>query len=90
MRTALLAPALSLAILGSAPASAAPLCDELWGERNAVYAEAGYCFRTPRGIQAFGNAGCRFDEIRDVPLSARDRQKVSAIVREKQRSGCRE
>ncbi|KAB1071506.1 YARHG domain-containing protein [Methylobacterium planeticum] len=90
MRTTLLALALCPTILAPTPAGAAPLCDELWGERNAVYAEAGYCFRTPRGIRAFGNAGCRFDDIRDVPLSARDRQKVSAIVREEQRSGCRE
>ena len=44
----------------------------------------------PLGIRAFGNTGSRFDDIRDAPLSARDRQKVSVIVREEQRSGCRE
>ena len=73
MRIALFALVLAHAVLSAMPAFAAFPCDELWGERNAVYAEAGYCFRTPRGIKAFGNAGCRFDDIRDVPLSARDR-----------------
>ena len=72
------------------PTLAAFPCDELWGERNAVYAEAGYCFRTPRGIKAFGNAGCRFDDLREVPLSARDRAKVNEIVRQERENGCRD
>ena len=78
--------ALSLAT----PARADFPCDELWGERNAVYAEAGYCFRTARGIRAFGTANCRYDDIRDVPLSARDRAKVAEIVRQERSNGCRE
>lgn len=79
-----------LMILPAAPALAADPCDELWSERNAVYAEAGYCFRTPRAIRAFGNANCRYDSLRDVPLSARDRAKVADIVREEQRNACRD
>ena len=81
---------LCLALLVATPSLAAFPCDELWGERNAVYAEAGYCFRTARGIAAFGNAGCRYDDIKDVPLSARDRAKVSEIVRQTRQNGCRE
>ncbi|WP_019906309.1 YARHG domain-containing protein [Methylobacterium sp. 77] len=81
---------LCLALLPASPALAAFPCDELWGERNAVYAEAGYCFKTPRGIAAFGNEKCRFSDIRDVPLSARDRAKVAEIVRDEARSGCRD
>ncbi len=84
-----LAPVCLAAILAS-PAIAAFPCDELWAERNAVYHDAGYCFRTARGIAAFGNAGCRFDDIRDVPLSARDRAKVNEIVRQERQNGCRE
>ncbi|MCJ2006495.1 YARHG domain-containing protein [Methylobacterium sp. J-092] len=72
----------------AAPALAEFPCDELWGERNAVYAEAGYCFRTPRGIRAFGKAGCRYDDIADVPLSARDRAKVAEIQRRERAAGC--
>ena len=79
-----------LAALVTSPAIAAFPCDELWGERNAVYADAGYCFKTARAIKAFGNAGCRYDDIRDVPLSARDRQKVNEILRQERENGCRE
>jgi hypothetical protein len=81
---------LCLALLPASSSLAASPCDELWGERNAVYAEAGYCFRTQRAIAAFGNVNCRFSDIRDVPLSARDRAKVGEIVREETRNGCRE
>lgn len=63
-------------------------CDELWAERNAVYKDAGYCFKTPRAIRAFGNAGCRYDEIADLPLSARDRAKVAEIVEQERQNRC--
>lgn len=67
---------------------AAQGCDELWYERNRIYKEAGYCFRTPRGIRAFGNAGCSYDDERDVPLSARQRETVAQIRRTERAIGC--
>jgi hypothetical protein len=71
-----------------APARAQALCEELWAERNAVYAEAGYCFKTERAIRAFGNGSCRFEDIREVPLSAADRAKVAQIVRQERQNRC--
>lgn len=76
------------AALGPSAGHAAFPCDELWAERNAVYKEAGYCFKTARAIQAFGNAGCRYDELADVPLSARDRAKVAEIVAQERQNRC--
>jgi hypothetical protein len=76
------------AFLVATPALAEFPCDELWAERNAVYKDAGYCFRTAKAIRAFGNAGCKYDEIGDVPLSARDRAKVADIQRDERRHGC--
>jgi YARHG domain len=76
--------ALLMSITAS-PALAAFPCDELWGERNAIYKDAGYCFRTERAIRAFGNAGCRYDELADVPLSARQR---ADIQRQERAAGC--
>jgi hypothetical protein len=75
-------------VLSAAPAAARYPCEELWSERNAVYAEAGYCFKTDEAIRAFGNAGCRYDDVEDVPLSARDRQKVQEIVRQERENDC--
>lgn len=33
-------------------------CDQLWYERNAIYARHGYCFEQPRAVATFG-AGCK-------------------------------
>lgn len=81
---------LCLALFLAGPAHADFPCDALWSERNAIYADAGYCFRTTRGIKAFGNAGCRFDDINDVPLSARQRRDVADIVRRERQNACRD
>lgn len=64
-------------------------CGELWYERNAIYKDAGYCFNTQRGIRAFGNAGCQYDNVNDVPLSANARARIAEIVRMERGYGCR-
>jgi hypothetical protein len=79
--------ALLLSIMGLARSGGLP-CDELWGERNAIYKDAGYCFRTERAIRAFGNAGCKYDERADVPLSARQRADIADIQRQERAAGC--
>jgi hypothetical protein len=78
-----------LLYLSGSPALAQSLCDEMWGERNAIYFDAGYCFKTARAKAAFGdNADCRYDRIEDVPLSARQRADIAAIQARERRSGC--
>lgn len=71
-----------------APSLAQASCASLWSERNQIYKDAGYCFKTARAIRAFGNAGCSFDDINDVPLSARQRAAVRDIVAQERRMGC--
>ena len=64
----------------SAPSgSASSSCEELWSEQNTIFKAAGYGFRTPQAIQAFGNAGCQFDDEADVPLSIRQREPMAQI-----------
>lgn len=75
-------------VLQASPAFAGDFCDEFWGERNAIYKDAGYCFKTAKAIRAFGNSGCRYDDIGDVPLSARQRADIADIVRQERRRGC--
>jgi YARHG domain len=40
--------------------------------RNSIFKAAGFCFKTSRGIGAFGNAGCLYDNEYDVPSSQKD------------------
>jgi hypothetical protein len=70
------------------PALAQASCSSLWYERNQIYKDAGYCFKTSRAIRAFGNSGCSFDDIDDVPLSARQRAIVRDIAAQERRMGC--
>lgn len=75
-------------VASASPALSAGLCDELWGERNAIYKDAGYCFKTAKAIRAFGNSGCQYDEMGDVPLTRRQRADIADIQRQEREAGC--
>jgi hypothetical protein len=70
------------------PGFAQGVCQRLWVERNSIYKAAGYCFNTQRGIRYFGNAGCSYDDVRQVPLSAYDRARIADIVAQERAMGC--
>jgi hypothetical protein len=63
-------------------------CDQLWFGRNTVFKERGYCFKTPRAISVFGNAGCRYDDEYAVPLSVPDRNLIAAIRQAERQLHC--
>jgi YARHG domain len=63
-------------------------CDQLWFGRNSIFKAAGYCFKTPRAIAAFGNAGCQYDDINAVRLSAEDQNFAEAIQQAEQAKAC--
>jgi hypothetical protein len=59
-------------------------CGQLWYERNAIFAQYGYCFKTSQAINAFGR-GC-FPPYGRLPPSAQAR--VDAITSWERRRGC--
>ena len=75
--TAALVAAITVA---AATVASAQSCGDLWVERNTYYKQAGYCFKTARAISYFGNAGCAYDNERDVPFSRAVRARVNQIV----------
>ncbi|PZN95160.1 MAG: YARHG domain-containing protein [Hyphomicrobiales bacterium] len=89
-RTLLTTASLGLLLgLAAIPAPAwAETCDDLWYARNEIYKAQGYCFRTRRGIEAFGNAGCRYDNAEDLPLSNSQRRSIAEIQREERARRC--
>jgi hypothetical protein len=73
----------------AAPAFASPqACADLWTARNEIYKAQGYCFRTQRAIAAFGNAGCQYDNVEDLPLSANDHRAIADILRQERALRC--
>ena len=80
---------LALAGLGATPALAQGICQSLWVERNSIYKDAGYCFKTARAINYFGNAGCRYDVEADLPLTQRAQARIADILAQERAYGCR-
>ncbi len=90
MKSSMLAAATAaIIILASGAAIAQDRCGDLWVERNQIYKDNGYCFKTRDAIRYFGNADCSYDDIEDVPLSARERRRVAQIVAQERRNRCR-
>ena len=75
--------------LGSAGIANAQTCDGLWYERNSIYKQAGFCFKTRRAISTFGNAGCTYDSEYELPLTRGQRARINRIVRLERELGCR-
>lgn len=75
-------------LLAAATPASAQSCEDLWYQRNEIYKAQGYCFRTQRAISAFGNAGCQYDNVEDVPLSATQRRVIADIQRAERTRGC--
>jgi hypothetical protein len=63
-------------------------CQPLWEVRNWIYKENGYCFKTPKAIEAFGNAGCLYDDVAQVPLNQFERSNMQAIKKVEAKKGC--
>jgi hypothetical protein len=74
---------------GASPADLTTLsCDDLWYRRNVIFKTGGYCFKTPRAITQFGNAGCTVDDVDRVPISEADRALIDQIKSLEQSKGC--
>jgi hypothetical protein len=63
-------------------------CQNLWVQRNQIYKDHGYCFKTARAIQYFGNGGCRITSDGAVPLSRGERATIAGIQAQERSLGC--
>ncbi|MCF6199730.1 MAG: caspase family protein [Hyphomicrobiaceae bacterium] len=59
-------------------------CGSLWYARNAIYARAGYCFKSSRGRRTFGN-NCRPPYGK---LTSANKRRVNAIRKKERRQRC--
>ena len=44
--------------------------------------------RNPKAIEAFGNAGCRYDDVAQVPLNDIERHNMATIKSVEIKKGC--
>ncbi len=67
-----------------------PDCTFLYDMRNGIYAEHHYCFKTPRAIAAFGNAGCVSGNANAIGLNSTELYNASMILQAERVKGCPE
>ena len=88
LRKTLVAVTMAITLLPALPASASDYdymgCNQLWYQRNSIYSQAGYCFKTARARAVFGY-GCFAPYGR---LSGYAQKTVSLIVTAERRKGC--
>jgi hypothetical protein len=63
-------------------------CDSLWTVRNSIYHDNGYCFKTKRAKQVWGNQGCSYWDAADVPLNNYEQANVASIRSVEKQKGC--
>jgi hypothetical protein len=63
-------------------------CGSLWELRNVIYFDHGYCFRTSRAIDFFGNDECEIDDAEDIEFSEIEQHNINAIVEVEDDKGC--
>jgi len=73
---------------GGGGGTAGMTCDQLWVARNSIYKAHGYCFKTERAIQHFGNGGCTFQNEGDIPLTQAERSLIAQYGTQERAQGC--
>jgi hypothetical protein len=63
-------------------------CSSLWELRNVIYFDHGYCFKTNRAINHFGNDECEIDDAEDIEFSEIEQQNINTIVSIEDDKGC--
>lgn len=79
--------ALALAALGfQAQMAFADNCYDLWYERNAIYDDNGYCFKTSLGKRVFDNSDCYTN---NPDFTRAEQRRIDQIRREERHLGCK-
>ena len=63
-------------------------CDVLYEVRNAIYYQNGYCFKTERALDLFGDDECTVEEMADVRLNRFEKENVARISRVEKEFDC--
>jgi hypothetical protein len=67
-----------------------PNCEFLYVMRNRIYAEHGYCFRTPRAISTLGNDNCHVADVGQLGLNRLEQANAATILHAEHIKGCAE
>jgi hypothetical protein len=63
-------------------------CQNLWFTRNTIYAENGYCFKTERAQEVFGDRECWVHRESRLRLNRYERANIARVRQVEQVKGC--
>jgi len=63
-------------------------CKQLWVKRNQIYKDNGYCFKTFKARNYFGNAGCYVSDMDAVSMSKGEMNRVLTYKHWEEVNGC--
>lgn len=63
-------------------------CSILWELRNTMYFDHGYCFKTKKAINFFGNDECTTDDAEDLDFNNVEQTNISRISSVEKQKGC--
>src|SRR5262245_16317542 len=66
-----------IVVTGFASQAYAQTCQQLWVERNQFYKNHGYCFKTQRAIEFFGNGSCFINDEGALALTPAERGRIA-------------
>jgi hypothetical protein len=76
----------ALGIVAAAPSVAmASSCFDLWYERNQIYDDNGYCFKSDLALEYFDNGDCW---TRHPHFTKAEQRRIDEIIAEEKRRHC--
>ena len=85
-RFAFVAVCTALAMPVVTTAANAASCYDLWYERNQIYDDNGFCFKTQLGQETFDNSDCYTN---NAQLTRAEQKRVAQIKAEEKRKRCK-
>jgi YARHG domain len=86
MRLFILSATTALALTTAIAPAFAASCYDLWYERNAIYDDNGFCFKTDLGQNTFDNSDCYTS---NAQLSRAETRRVAQIKARERAKGCK-
>jgi hypothetical protein len=85
MRFSVITAISALVVIVSVEPALAESCYDLWYQRNSIYNDNGYCFKTRLGQETFDNSDCTTNRVH---LSSQEQYQVDQIQAEEESRGC--
>jgi YARHG domain len=86
MKRIILATCTALSLMISITPASAANCYDLWYERNQIFDDNGFCFKSRLGKDTFDNSDCYTD---NPQMSRAEERRIAQIKAQERKKGCK-